>query len=49
MCPVPSRPPACLPAVLAISSLDRKVGCWAWWEDCYDVQDLVKDWLREWG
>ncbi|KAL4858871.1 Gamma-glutamyl hydrolase A [Chlorella vulgaris] len=36
-------------AVIAISSLDRETGCWSFWDDCFDVWDIISDWRSEWG
>lgn len=36
-------------AVIAISSLDRETGCWSFWDDCFDVWDILSDWRSEWG
>lgn len=36
-------------AVIAISSLDRKTGCFSFWDDCFDVADIVTEWSDEWG
>lgn len=45
--PLPPPPPP--PPVIAISSLDRKTGCFAFWEDCFNVADIVTEWREEWG
>lgn len=37
------------PAVIAISSLDRKTGCFNYWEDFMDVKQIVEGWRKEWG
>ena len=37
------------PAVIAISSLDRKTGCFSYWEDFMDVKQIVEGWRKEWG
>ncbi|PRW44276.1 hypothetical protein C2E21_6653 [Chlorella sorokiniana] len=36
-------------AVIAISSLDRKTGCFNYWEDFMDVKQIVEGWRQEWG
>lgn len=36
-------------AVISVNSLNSTSGCWSWWDDCYDVRDLVKDWLKQNG
>lgn len=36
-------------AVIAVSSADRDTGCWSWAEDGWDVAELLKGFLREWG
>ncbi len=36
-------------AVISINSLNFTSGCWSWWDDCYDVRDLMKDFLKENG
>ncbi|KAI7840034.1 hypothetical protein COHA_006240 [Chlorella ohadii] len=36
-------------AVIAISSLDRKTGCFNYWEDFMDVKQIVEGWRKEWG
>jgi len=36
-------------AVIAISSLDREVGCWSWNDDSSDVQSILNKWLNDWG
>ncbi|PSC69850.1 Secretion-regulating guanine nucleotide exchange factor [Micractinium conductrix] len=36
-------------AVISISSLDRETGCFAFWEDCFNVADIVTEWREEWG
>ncbi|KAI7844116.1 hypothetical protein COHA_002255 [Chlorella ohadii] len=36
-------------AVIAISSVDRDTGCWSWNEDGWDVAELLKGFLRDWG
>jgi len=35
--------------VIAISSVDRDTGCWSWNEDGWDVAELLKGFLRDWG
>ena len=58
--PHPTPPPACLalpawprlpclPAVLAVSSLDRKTGCWSYWNEVFDVLEILQDWRGEYG
>lgn len=45
-------PPCSLPfvsAVIAISSIDRKTGCFSFWDDCFDVADIVEGWRKDWG
>ncbi len=37
------------PTVIAISSLDRKTGCFNYWEDFMDVKQIVEGWRKEWG
>lgn len=37
------------PAVIAISSLDRKTGCYSFWEDFMDVIQILEDWRGKWG
>ncbi|KAL4443430.1 hypothetical protein ABPG75_011167 [Micractinium tetrahymenae] len=36
-------------AVVSVNSLNFSSGCWSWWDDCYDVKDLMKDWLKQNG
>lgn len=36
-------------AVIAISSLDRETGCYSYWDDAFDVIDIVTEWRDEWG
>ena len=36
-------------SVISISSLDRETGCFAFWEDCFNVADIVTEWREEWG
>ncbi|EFN55356.1 hypothetical protein CHLNCDRAFT_134385 [Chlorella variabilis] len=36
-------------AVIAISSLDRETGCWSFWDDCFDVIDIIQEWREDWG
>lgn len=36
-------------AVIAISSMDRKTGCFSFWDDCFNVADIVQEWRDEWG
>lgn len=44
------RPPLLtLLAVIAISSLDRETGCWSFWDDCFDVIDIIQEWREDWG
>jgi hypothetical protein len=35
--------------VIAISSLDRETGCWSFWDDCFDVWDILNWWRSDWG
>ena len=41
--------PAPHTSVIAISSYDRKTGCFAFWDDFLDVKQIVEDWRKEWG
>ncbi|KAL4428341.1 hypothetical protein ABPG75_002430 [Micractinium tetrahymenae] len=36
-------------AVIAISSMDRKTGCYSFWDDCFNVADIVQEWRDDWG
>ncbi len=36
-------------AVIAISSLDRKTGCFSFWDDCFDVAEIIQEWRSDWG
>lgn len=35
------------PAVISVNSVDTKTGCWGFWEDCYDVRDLMLQFLKQ--
>ncbi|PSC72576.1 hypothetical protein C2E20_4286 [Micractinium conductrix] len=34
-------------AVISVNSVDTKTGCWGFWEDCYDVRDLMLQFLKQ--
>lgn len=38
-----------MPAVVAVSSLDRETGCFQFWEDFMDVIQILDDFRQEWG